>query len=899
MGLFSKASASYEQAIKIMEKAHGPEHPDTARILNNLADLYVKQGHYSDAEAIHIQALAIREKTHGTDHQDTADSLNNLGNLYRIMGDNLMAERILKKSLLIREAVLGQNNNYVAQSLSDLGYVYSDQGKYSMSESLLERSLAITEAISGPDHIDTARLISNLGTIYMRQGEHARAESKFIRALEIMERVLGPGDPELATVMSELGNLYITSGQYLKAKVALEKSIDIKIKALGANHPEAALVFFNLAKVYSSRGEMSKAESLYRKSIAIAEKSLGPRHVSTGSYIGGLALLYKKTGQNRKAEPLYIQSLAIVQKALGEDHPDVATYLTNISAMYLADSRYKEGVGFLRRGLATKLKWFRKEVQFLAADRREAQLESLGNTHEVIYSLAQVYKPAASLALEIRLNTHGLLQEIERKQGLLINATSDQRQLAEQILSLTQQMSGISVQPGIRNELRNQLEKKEAELYRQLPELAIESVTPSKIAKLLPKDGVLIEFQKYYPYNFRQRNNQAWGEPQYIALSLNPNGVIDTIQLGKAKRIDKAIHQALKATTDNNSDNSKLWAEVGKLILNPLKNKLRGHSQWFFSPDSELNRIPFSVLPSPIQTTETVGTAVKLRLLTTGAELVRLQKGPSAGQKPLVMANPNYDSSKYNSSVLIASINNSVQKRSGSVDSDRWNQIPATKYEGDQVAKLLSTESITGDQATTLKLQQSNSPRVIHVATHGFFAADKIRQPSYAIGSIHETGQEFKGFRGEDPMLRSGLVLAGANHPNDDPNDDGYLTASEAAKLQLEGTELVVLSACSTGQGDIRSGEGVYGLQRALTVAGARSTLLSLWKVDDKATAEFMIRFYKHLLAGDPRSDALGATQKEFRDGKVRDPQSGLVWNSPYYWAAWQLTGDWRPIQGL
>jgi len=136
-------------------------------------------------------------------------------------------------------------------------------------------------------------------------------------------------------------------------------------------------------------------------------------------------------------------------------------------------------------------------------------------------------------------------------------------------------------------------------------------------------------------------------------------------------------------------------------------------------------------------------------------------------------------------------------------------------------------------------------------------------------------------------------VLAGANQPTLDPNDDGYLTSAEALNLNLKGTELVVLSACSTGQGDVRTGEGVYGLQRSLTVAGARSTLLSLWKVEDAATAEFMVRYYKRLKAGEARSDALAAVQKEFRDGAIP------AWKHPYYWAAWQLVGDWKPIQGL
>jgi CHAT domain-containing protein len=146
--------------------------------------------------------------------------------------------------------------------------------------------------------------------------------------------------------------------------------------------------------------------------------------------------------------------------------------------------------------------------------------------------------------------------------------------------------------------------------------------------------------------------------------------------------------------------------------------------------------------------------------------------------------------------------------------------------------------------------------------------------------------------------LRSGIVLAGANNPGLDPNDDGLLTALEATALQLDGTELVVLSACSTGAGDIQSGEGLYGLQRALTVAGARSTLLSLWKVDDAATAEFMVRFYRRLKAGEGRADALAGVQAEFRAGEVKGP-AGEDWSRPYYWAAWQLVGDWRPIEGL
>ena len=148
--------------------------------------------------------------------------------------------------------------------------------------------------------------------------------------------------------------------------------------------------------------------------------------------------------------------------------------------------------------------------------------------------------------------------------------------------------------------------------------------------------------------------------------------------------------------------------------------------------------------------------------------------------------------------------------------------------------------------------------------------------------------------KGESPLLRSGIALAVANQPNANPDDDGYLTALEVAQLDWDGTELFVISACESGRGDIRAGEGVYGLKRAIAVAGARSSLLSLWKVDDSATAAFMESFYKRLKAGEGKGEALAKTQKEFRNHPTKEE-----WREPYVWAAFQLSGDWGPVKGI
>ena len=174
---------------------------------------------------------------------------------------------------------------------------------------------------------------------------------------------------------------------------------------------------------------------------------------------------------------------------------------------------------------------------------------------------------------------------------------------------------------------------------------------------------------------------------------------------------------------------------------------------------------------------------------------------------------------------------------------------------------------------------------MLHVASHGFF-------------------EEFAATG--DPLLASGVVLAGADmsrrpgqraaaesaSSSSSREDDGYLTAKEAAQLHLDGTELVVLSACDTARGPIKTGDGVYGLQRALTAAGARSTLLTLWKVDDEPTAHFIKRYYALLKAGQGRRDALLAVQKECRTDPLLPG-----WSSPKVWAAWQLTEGALPLE--
>jgi CHAT domain-containing protein len=216
--------------------------------------------------------------------------------------------------------------------------------------------------------------------------------------------------------------------------------------------------------------------------------------------------------------------------------------------------------------------------------------------------------------------------------------------------------------------------------------------------------------------------------------------------------------------------------------------------------------------------------------------------------------------------------------------------LAGTAAEAEALQSLLKLDAenvLTGDRATEANLRELHGPRILHVATHGFFLNDQ-QVASLTLKPVGFGRETLPLPLGENPLLRSGLALAGANARQSGASDDGILTAAEAAQLDLRGTELVVLSACETGVGTVETGEGVYGLRRALVLAGAQAQVASLWKVADAATQELMVDYYQRLLKGEGRSGALRASQRAMMANPARQ--------HPYYWAAFIPIGNWTPL---
>jgi CHAT domain-containing protein len=495
------------------------------------------------------------------------------------------------------------------------------------------------------------------------------------------------------------------------------------------------------------------------------------------------------------------------------------------------------------------------------------------------------------MALDARLNRRGLLEEIERRQRQLSMSSPESRDLAERIAGIDRQLASVNLPINRQQPLLQQRQGLEAQLYRLLPDLRIEPVSTAQVAtalKAVAPKGVLVELQKFRPFVKDSRRKGTLGSERYIALLLKPDGRVRAIPLGEAAPIDKAVSKAVTASADIDlqGEATKRLAQVSELVLRPIQAELKGVRELFISPDGELNRLPFAALPVGTANGPTLGESLQLRLLTTGRDLLRLQQPLKVGHPTVLIANPDFDaagtalkSPRQPQGEGNRAATNVQQRPAGLRDLIPWPPLDGTAREGERLAPLLRHPSfVSGRQATAELVLQQKAPRVLHIATHGFFLADQSLQSDVT--------------REEDPLQRSGLVFAGANHPDVNSADDGYLTAAEATAMDLEGTELVTLSACETALGGVRSGEGVYGLQRSLAVAGARSTLLSLWKVDDDLTVTFMEEYYKRLSTGEGRADALRNTQAWFRankDSTLRDVR---------VWGAFQLSGDWRPVNG-
>ncbi|WP_103124609.1 CHAT domain-containing tetratricopeptide repeat protein, partial [Nostoc cycadae] len=640
------------------------------------------------------------------------------------------------------------------------------------------------------------------------------------------------------------------------------------------------------------------------------EKVLGKEHPDVATSLNNLAFLYDAQGKYQQAEPLYQRSLAILEKMLGEKHPLVATSLNNLAALYLAKGDITRAIDFSQRGLEIQAQNLNLIFAVGSERRKQDYIRTFSGTTDATVSLslqkARNNSAAASLALTTVLRRKGLVLDAVADSIQILRAQLDKnpetQKLFAQWLQVQQQLDALINSPSKKQiaNLEDELEQLEAE--KEKIEAAISSkssefrqqIQPVGLAAIqakIPKDAALVEIVQYEPYNAKAKTEeQKWGKPRYAAAVLRSTGEPKWLDLGDAAEIDKLAIDFRSALATGRTF-KKLARTLDEKLIAPIRPLLGDASHILISPDGQLTLIPFEALRD--EQDKFLIQNYAFSYLTTGRDLLRFQSNVNNASAPVVLADIDYN----NQGQTIASkkttgLRGSQNLRSGDLANLEFDALANTKDEAAAIKQVLpNAKLLLGKEATETAVKQLQSPSILHLATHGFFSAD-IAQNLNASPDIEETPRPKNMIQVENPLLRSGLALAGFNKRKQatNNNDNGVLTALEVAGLDLRSNQLVVLSACDTGKGDIKVGDGVYGLRRALVIAGSQSQVLSLWLVDDAATKELMVKYYQNLQAGKGRHEALRAAQLDLLNSQE--------YSEPQYWAAFVPSGNWTPLSG-
>ncbi|TMQ02489.1 MAG: CHAT domain-containing protein, partial [Deltaproteobacteria bacterium] len=656
------------------------------------------------------------------------------------------------------------------------------------------------------------------------------------------------------------------------------------------------------------QGAYPKAEPLYVRALDIREKALGSMHPDIAISLNNLALLYKNQGLYPKAEPLYIRALDIREKALGPMHPDVAQSLYNLAGLYWAQGAYPEAESLLSRTSDIRESQLRSSLASLSESRKRALMARVQGETESLVSFHVDASPSSPRALELALTT-----VLRRKGRVLDSLTEAQRtlrdhltpplrqqldqlaqartELATQLYAAAEQRASTQRATALAT-LRTRIDDLEAALSAASAEFRAQSepVTLASVQAALPPGAMLVEFVRYHRFDARAQPPQQ--EERYVAYLVTSHGPPRWVALGKAAPIDAAVDAVLAALRPHVRTETTRAAlqHLDALVVTPLRDQLTEVSHLILAPDGKLNLVPFEALIDPQRHHELERYLVSY--LTSGRDLLRLAAHRERRSPAVIVAGPDYGP--------LAS-----HPVPGTM---AFLPLPGARAEATDLGRYFSTPPVTDEQATKAALAALIGPTILHVATHGFYAPDpgtarapgslgRSAPPPTASAPRSPRGVHVK-MSGGMPSLsspsssidaaealdRSGLAMAGANQ-----GAHGIVTAREIAGFDWWGTQLVVLSACETGVGAVPSGDGVFGMRRALVLAGAESQVVSLWSVNDASTRALMRDYYDELARGTGRAEAL-------RSAKLRLlRQPGYA--HPYYWAAFIPAGDWTPLE--
>jgi CHAT domain-containing protein/tetratricopeptide (TPR) repeat protein len=931
----AQAKPLLERELEIKEKVLGPDHPRLSGVLNNLGVAAHASGDYEGSRKLFERSLAIAEKSLGPDHPKLTNALDNLANVLDELGDYPAALRLHERSLSILEKTYPPDHPDIGRTLYGIASIYFELGDFQRATELDERELAIAEKASGPESLDVGRVLQGLGRIREALHDHDGALRYLERALQISEKTLGPDSLQAADRLISIAEVREAMGDDGGAEPLYRRALKI-YQGAEVDQPHASHALLAIGLIRLRAGDFAQATDLLEKSKGIRESTYGPESPLVAECQEGIALV--RWGEGRFPEALDLALAA--QAKLRSQFQRTASNLAEREAL-----RYERILNSARN-----------LVLSITTDAPAGSLPPGASGRaweEVIRSRAIVLDEAArrhrAVVAGEGLEAAALWKSLVAARNLLASLTV-QGPDPEDPGSFREELDRAT---GVRDRAERALADKSAAFRRSLRDREVALVD---IEGRLPAGSALVAYVRYDRLPVPKRpaaggsaaapaaRDTAAGlapaPPQacYLAAVLAPGKKPRLLPLGPAGEMEGRVSRwrseiAAGATAVGALGRSTeaRYREAGsrlrEAMWDPVEPALRGAKRVFVVPDGALNLVNPSALPTG-ERGYLLERGPVLHLLSAERDLMVEAAGSRRAGPVFILGGPDFNVLPRGSGLPPPeakaaagetpsgpgwseppAVFRSVSPSCVAFRDVRFDPLPASAREAAEIGTLLGArkgeapglgqpvEVMSGIAATESALKRhAPDARILHLATHAFFAEGQCE----SLGSGSRTGEaraprvsgEPIPSAGDNPLLLSGLALAGANRRGDAaPGDeDGILTAEEIASLDLSGVEWAVLSACETGVGRIQPGEGVLGLRRAFQVAGAGSVIMSLWKVEDDSARKWMGALYEGRLKGLSTVEAVRNASLTILGERRRKGQS----THPFYWGAFLAAGDWR-----
>jgi CHAT domain-containing protein len=947
-GRFAEGASCVERELAIRREIQGEDHPEVATAVNNLAALLHSQGEHDRAEGLYAEALEKKRRLLGEQHPDVALTLNNLASLRHARGDYAGAAAFLREALDLLSGVFGEEHPLATASLLNLAAVLKTQGKYVEAEPLYRRALAVRRNVLGEEHRDVAESMGALASVLTARGDYAAAEPLYREALAMRRRLLGEDHPEVATSLNGLAFVLEAQGDYVSAEPLFREALTLRARVLGPEHPLVAQSLNNLAAVLHKQGDYAGAESYYRQALEIRRKILGEEHPLTANSMYNLGSLLMAREEYDAAEELFRDALAIRRRVFGEEHPSIAYNLQSLGVLLYERGDYVDAESLFSEALALRRELLGEEHPHVAVTREkyalllkaegdypsaEPILEEACSIYDAARmrasegmsratfldcpyaDLAQVKLvlgkereawPAAERALARTLadllvesaSRDLTAEEAAREDELSRELADREREVAAYREAVGRDSSGLATERLM--EARNSLLDAEAAwggfqrtVAAKYPVTEGRAFPLERVQSALARDEAIIG---WLDVEVRKGGYDSWA---YVVRSEGPVAWAHLAWEGGGSPFDRiARFRGQLADPGTASIALKLagreiWAER----IEPVEGALAGVEHLVVVPSGAMLGVPVESMVD--RGGGYVGDRFAVSYVPSATICAWLSERAAEGAATgaLLVGDPPFTEA-HRAAMAEAGVAGHGEDDVAVDERHRQSRdvlpalprLPGTRQEILALAQVLPGATILlGPDASELELVRLADAgrlagfRMIHLATHAH---------------VDDT---WPG--------RSSLILSQVDLP--DPLDaavrgdriyDGLLTATEIVREWDLDADLVTLSACETALGKKTGGEGYIGLAHAFLQAGARSLLVSLWKVEDQAASLLMTRFYENrtgsyegeragLVAAPMSKDAALREAKKWLRG-WSDASGNRPYERPFYWSAFVLLGE-------